>query len=166
MRLDKQVYELLNEQMNFEYRASNIYLQMGAWAESRDLSGTAKFLYEHAEEERMHMRKIFDYILERDGEPHLSEISAPPTQYKGIKELFDAVYAEERSVTDSIHKISHKVWEAKDLATFSFLQWFIDEQREEEALASEIVGKIQIIGTEGQGLWMTDEYIGSRIGNH
>ncbi|MGB1361156.1 MAG: ferritin [Alphaproteobacteria bacterium] len=164
MRLDKTVLKMLNEQMNMEFQASSIYLQMGAWAEARDLTGCAKFLYEHAEEEKQHGRKIFDYILERGGEPSIGNIKSPRTKYKDIKELFDQVYEEEKSVTDSIHKIAHSAWGKKDLATFSFLQWFIDEQREEEALATEIVGKIAVIGTAGQGLFMIDEFVGSRTG--
>ena len=116
----------------------------------------------HAEEEKEHMRKIFDYILERSRQPNLGEIPAPKTNYKDVKELFDIVYKEEKDVTDSIHKITHEAWEQKDLTTFSFLQWFIDEQREEEALAVEIVGKIKIIGTQGQGVYMIDEFVGSK----
>ncbi len=162
MRLEKRVYDLLNEQMNREFQASNTYLQMGAWAENNDLTGCAKFLYKHSEEEKEHMRKIFDYILERSGHPKIENIPDPTTDYKDVKELFDTVYKEEKDVTDSIHKIAHEVWEKKDLATFSFLQWFIDEQREEEALATEIVGKIKIIGTQGQGLYMIDEFVGSK----
>ncbi len=162
MRLDKKVYDLLNKQMNREFQASNTYLQMGAWAEDQDLTGCAKFLYKHAEEEKEHMRKIFDYILERSRQPKLGEIPSPKTNYKDVKELFDIVYKEEKDVTDLIHKITHEVWEQKDLTTFSFLQWFIDEQREEEALAVEIVGKIKIIGTQGQGVYMIDEFVGSK----
>ncbi len=163
MRLEPAIYTALNNQMAMEYTASNIYLQMAAWTEARDLTGCAKFLHEHAEEERQHMRKIFDYILERGGEPKLNAIPQPPYDYTSVKHLFDQVYEEEKSVTDAIDAIAHQVWQAKDLATFSFLQWFIEEQREEEALATEIVGKINLIGLEGQGVYMIDEFVGGLV---
>ncbi len=161
MRLEQSIYQSLNDQMGREYRASNIYLQMAAWAEARDLTGCAKFLHKHAEEERDHMRRIFDYILERGGEPKLQAIPQPPYTYTNVKHLFDQVYEEEKGVTDAIDTIAHYVWEQKDLATFSFLQWFIEEQREEEALATEIVGKVNLIGLDGQGVYMIDEFVGS-----
>ena len=164
MRLEPSIYQSLNDQMTREYTASNTYLQMAAWAAARDLSGCANFLHEHAEEERTHMRKIFDYILERGGEPKLQAIPQPHYDYTNVKHLFDKVYEEEKAVTDAIDSIAHTVWQKKDLATFSFLQWFIEEQREEEALATEIVGKINIIGIDGQGLYMIDECVGALVG--
>lgn len=160
MRLQKSVYEALNHQMNVEYKASNIYLQMAAWAESRNLVGCSAFLNTHADEEREHMRKIFAYILERGGEPKLTEIPQPPYEYADIKDLFAHVLAEEMAVSDAIDSLAHLAWEGKDLATFQFLQWFIEEQREEEEFANEIVGKIDIIGLQGQGLYLIDEYVG------
>ena len=163
MRLETSIYNALNNQMAMEYAASNIYLQMAAWAEAQDLTGCAKFLHEHAEEERQHMRKIFDYILERGGEPRLQAVPQPPYAYTNVKHLFDKVYEEEKAVTDAIDTIAHHAWENKDLATFSFLQWFIEEQREEEALATEIVGKINLIGLDGQGVYMIDEFVGGLV---
>ena len=166
MKLTQKVFEALNAQMIMEYEASNIYLQMGAWADSRDLDGCASFLFEHTEEERMHGRKIYDYLLERDAMPKLASLPEPKADYVDVKELFETVYSHEKKVSASIESLAHLAWEEKDLTTFSFLQWFIEEQREEEALTSTIVGKIEIIGIEGTGLHMIDEFVGSKVGAH
>ncbi len=163
MKLTQKVYDALNKQMIMEYEASAIYLQMGAWADARDLNGCAKFLFEHTEEEREHGRKIFDYLLERDAMPKMECISEPKSDYTDVKELFQTVYDHERKVSASIEELAHLAWEEKDLTTCSFLQWFIEEQREEEALTSSIVGKVNIIGIEGTGLHMIDEFVGSQV---
>ena len=163
MKLTQKVYEALNAQMVMEYEASGIYLQMGAWADSQDLSGCAAFLFEHTEEERMHGRKIFDYLLEREAMPVMKSLPEPKSDYTNVKELFESVYMHECKVTASIEALAHLAWEEKDLTTFSFLQWYIDEQREEEALTSAIVGKVNIIGIEGSSLYLFDEFVGSNV---
>lgn len=163
MSLYSTVYEALNRQIGLEIQSSNTYLQMASWSDFRELTGSAAFFYAQAEEERSHMRKIFDYILERGYEPVLQATPKVRTQYSDIQELFKVSYEQEKEVSKSIDEISHLAWEQKDLATFFFLQWFVEEQREEEETVRKILGKIDVIGIEGQGLYLFDKFVKSLV---
>ena len=159
--LSKNLVGKLNQQINLEFYSSNLYLQMAAWCESQGLRGSAFFLAKHAGEEMAHMRKFFDYVNETGGLAVLGAIAAPPVDYPSLGDLFTQVLAHEREVTSKVNALVDAALQEKDYATFNFLQWFVSEQHEEEALVGEIVGKVKLVGGEGRGLFFLDREIAS-----
>ena len=160
--LSKKMADKLNKQLNLEFYSSNIYLQMCAWADAQGLEGTASFLKKQAVEEMEHMMKIFDYINESGSMAVVGKIDEPATDYKSVKEVFEKAFAHEKFVTKSIHKLSESAMAEKDYATHQFLQWYIEEQREEEAQFSSIMDKINLIGADKRGLYLIDREMAQR----
>lgn len=161
--LSAPILKLLNAQINLEFYSSNIYLQMGAWADNEGLEGCAAFLTKHADEEMGHMRRIWNYVLEAGHMPVLGSIPEAPTDIASVKVLFEDIYTHEQRVTQKINELAQAAFEEKDMITFNFLQWFVAEQHEEEALARNILDRIKVIGLEGKGLYFIDQEVG-RIG--
>lgn len=155
--LSQAMLDKLNEQINLEFYSSNYYLQMGAWAESKGLEGCAAFLYIHADEEMAHMKRLFTYVNETGSMAKLGTIEAPPEDFGTIKNLFELVYEHEKHITVKINELAHTAFACQDYSTFSFLQWYVAEQHEEEKLVSGVLDKINIIGDEAKGLYFIDK---------
>ncbi len=164
--LTQAMVDKLNEQINLEFYSSNLYLQMSAWAESKGYEGCAAFLNEHADEEMMHMKRLFTYVNETGSLPVIGAIEASPTEFGTIKGLFDAVYEHEQLVTRKINELAHTAFSNQDYSTFNFLQWYVAEQHEEEKLFKGILDKIEIIGEDGKGLFFIDKEIGQLVGGN
>ena len=147
-RLSKTLTAALNGQMTKEAQASQIYLSYAAWVENQGFSGIANFLFRHAEEERNHMMKILEYILNRGAEVQVSAISAPPKNPVSINNCFEKVFEHEVDNTNSIYKLVKMSLQEEDWATWNFMQWFVKEQIEEETLAMSLLDKIKIAGGE------------------
>lgn len=158
------ILDRLNAQINLEFFSSNIYLQMGAWANYEGLEGCAAFLTKHADEEMGHMRRIWNYVLEAGHMPVLGSIPEAPAKIDSVKALFEEIYTHEQHVTQKINELAHAAFAEKDMITFNFMQWFVAEQHEEEALARSILDRIKVIGLEGKGLYFIDQEVG-RIGD-
>jgi ferritin len=158
--LSPNVLKLLNAQINLEFFSSNVYLQMGAWAENEGLVGCSAFLTKHAGEEMGHMRRIWNYVLESGYMPVLGAIKEAPSKIKDVKALFEDVYTHEKHVTTKINELAQAAFEEKDMITFNFMQWFVAEQHEEEALARNILDRIKVIGLDGKGLYFIDQEAG------
>lgn len=161
--MNKKVEKALNEQVQKENYSSQFYLSMASWAENNGLSGTAKFLYAHSDEERMHMLKFVKFINERGGSAKIPGIEQPPMNYKSLNNVFELLLEHELMVTDSINDIVDICLKEKDFSTHNFLQWFVTEQLEEEALARNILDKLKLIGEDKSGLYMFDKDIESLI---
>ena len=159
--LKKKMLDKLNDQLNYEFYSSNIYLQMSAWAENNKYAGAAAYLKKQAQEELAHMLKIFDYINETGSMAVVGNIDAPKINYKSVQEVFKIILDHERIVTKKIHEISQIAWTDKDLTTFNFMQWFIAEQHEEETQAQGILDKFEFIGNDKRGLFMIDQELGN-----
>jgi ferritin len=155
--------KLLNDQIKLEAVSSAIYLSMASWAEIKGYENSAAFLYDHSEEEKMHMMKIFRYVNEAGGHALFPEITGVSHNFKSLKAIFEQVLEHEIVVTKSIHTLADHCFINKDFTTFNFLQWYVTEQREEETLARRILEIFDIIGEEGIGLWTIDQEIG-RLG--
>lgn len=158
--LKQEMCDKLNEQINLEFYSSNLYLQMAAWCEYKGLSGCSRFLAEHAQEEMMHMQRLFTYVNETGALAKLGQIDAPPTDYQSLADMFDQIYRHECHITSKINELADASFQGKDYSTFNFLQWYVAEQHEEEALFKGILDKIEMIGTEGKGLFFIDQEIG------
>ncbi len=152
--------KLLNDQIKLEAVSSAIYLSMASWAEIKGYDNSSSFLYDHSNEEKMHMMKIFRYVNEAGGHALYPEITGVPHNFKSLKAIFEQVLEHEIIVTKSIHNLVDHCFGNKDFTTFNFLQWYVTEQREEETLARRILEVFDIIGEEGIGLWTIDQEIG------
>ncbi|AKP54029.1 ferritin [Cyclobacterium amurskyense] len=150
----------LNKQVEMEGKSSAYYLSMASWAEMQGFSNSARFLYDHAEEERGHMLKLFRYINEAGGHAIQPEVTNIRQHFNSLREVFELILEHEIEVTKSINIIVDHCFNAKDFATFSFMQWYVTEQREEETLARRALEIFDIIGEEGIGLWTIDQEMG------
>ena len=158
--LSEEMEKLLNEQIKMEGKSSAYYLSMASWCETKGYNNSAEFLYNHAEEERGHMLKLFRYVNEAGGHAIQPELDDIKHSFKSLREVFESVLNHEIQVTRSIHDIVDNCLTGKDYTTFNFLQWFVVEQREEETLARRVIEVFDIIGEEGVGLWTIDQEIG------
>ncbi|MBL4705996.1 MAG: ferritin [Flavobacteriales bacterium] len=154
--LNEKVERVLNAQVKLEAESSQFYLAMASWAETEGFKGTAKFLYMHSDEERLHMLKLVKFINERGGRAHIPELEAPPSTFDSITEIFKSLLQHEIHVTDKINNIVDVCLTEKDYTTHNFIQWYVAEQLEEEALARDIMDKLQMIGNEKAGLYLFD----------
>ncbi len=160
--LKKSVEDALNAQVNAEFYSSYLYLSMSAYCESLSMKGFAHWLRRQSAEEMAHGMKIYEYIIEAGGTAKFAKIDAPKASWKSVGEVFDQVYAHEKKVTAMINGLMDIASKEKDYATKNFLGWFVKEQVEEEANASEIQAKIQMVGdTMGHLFWL-DHELGKR----
>ncbi len=158
----KRMEKELNLQINKEFNAQYIYLSMSAYAESIGLNGIAHWFRLQSEEEYTHAMKIYDFVNERGGRVVLDEIKKPKQDFKSAKQLFELALEHEEYVTDSINKLVDLANKEKDHATISFLNWFVDEQVEEESSVNNILNKFQYIDENRSGLYMLDRELANR----
>ncbi len=151
--------EALNEQIALEGYASFLYLSMASWCDHKGLAGCAKFMHRQSAEERQHMLRIFNYLSEVDGYAIAPAIEQPPREFQSVQAMFEMVYQHEQKVTHSINELLSKCYESQDHSTLHFLQWYVQEQREEEALMRNIMDRIRLIGDGPQSLYYIDKEI-------
>ena len=149
----------LNNQIKSEAESSQIYLAMASWAETKGLGGTAQFLYKHSDEERMHMLKLIQYVNERGGKAIIPALSMPEKDYKSLTNLFQTLLDHEIMISAEINDLVEICLNEKDYTTQNFLQWYVAEQIEEEALARTIMDKLSMIGEDKGGLYLFDRDI-------
>ncbi|MGB1043058.1 MAG: ferritin [Tenacibaculum sp.] len=154
--LSKKIEAALNQQIKIEAESSQVYLSMACWAEIQGFEGVAQFMYAHSDEERMHMLKLVKFVNERGGHAQVSELAAPPIEFGSFKDMFQTLFDHEVFVSKSINDLVHITLEERDYATHNFLQWYVSEQIEEEALARTILDKINLIGDDKGGLYLFD----------
>lgn len=160
--LSEKIESLLNDQVKHEFGAGNWYLSMSSWAEVNGFHGTAGFFLEQSKEENFHAMKIFHYINDRDGHALAPAIAEPDNEFKSIRQLFERGLELEQENTRKINNLVEAAKEEKDHATDQFLQWYVDEQVEEEDLFRTILDKLNILGEKGPGLYMLDQELGQR----
>jgi ferritin len=160
--LKKSVEDALNKQLNAELYSSYLYLAMAAHMETLTMRGFARWLRVQSKEELAHGMKFYDYLIEAGGTVKLTAIDAPKTSWKSVGAVFDQVYAHEQKVTSLIYGLMDIAIKEKDYATQNFLSWFVKEQVEEEANASEIVAKIKMIDDIPGHLFCLDHELGKR----
>ena len=160
--LSSAVQDAMNQQVNAELYSAYLYLSMAADFEEANLRGMAHWMQVQAKEEAGHAMKFFKYITERGGRVTLTSIAAPPTKWKSPQAVFEEVYKHECHVSSLINKLVELAEAEKDHASAVFLQWFISEQVEEEANASEILHQLKMVGDSKQGLFMLDRHLAQR----
>jgi ferritin len=160
--LKKSVEDALNKQFNAEMYSAYLYLAMSAYFETIPMRGFAKWMRVQATEELGHAMKFYDYVIEQQGLVKCVAIDAPKTPWKSAGAVFDQVYAHEQKVTGLINSLMDLAIKEKDYATQNFLTWFVKEQVEEEANASEIVAQIRMLEDRPGHLFHLDEKLGKR----
>ena len=157
--LSEKMVNALNEQISMEGYASFLYLSMAGWFDLRSMKGCAAFMYRQSSEEHMHMMKIFHYLLEMDAVAVSPAIKEPTSTFTNVRSVFEDTLAHEQRVTKSINEIVELAISESDHSTYAFLQWYVNEQREEESLMRTILEKIDLIGEGPQSLYFIDKEI-------
>ncbi len=163
--LSKKIEQALNDQIKIEAESSQIYLAMASWAETQGFEGVASFMYAHSDEERMHMLKLAKFVNERGAHAIVSALAAPPVSFGSFKEMFQTLFDHEVMVSQKINDLVDITLTEKDYATHNFLQWYVSEQIEEEALARNILDKINLIGDDKGGLYLFDNDVKMIVAN-
>ncbi|HVO75084.1 MAG TPA: ferritin [Ignavibacteriaceae bacterium] len=160
--LKEKVEAALNDQINEELYSSYLYLSMAAYFETQNFSGFSGWMRIQAQEEYAHAMKIYNYILDRDGNVNLRKIDAPKGKWKSHVEAFEDALKHEQKVSKSIYELVELSFAEKDHATNTFLQWFVNEQVEEESTALKIAERIKLTGDNKGALFMLDRELGMR----
>ena len=153
----------LNEQINAEFHSAYIFLSMSSYFLSAGLGGYANWMRVQYQEELAHATRFFDYLNERGGRVRLSPIGEVQVEFSGIVDVFEKTLEHEQLVTGMIDHLMDLSIQESDHATKSFLQWFVDEQVEEEANVDQILNNLKLIKGEGQGLLMMDREMKGRV---
>ncbi len=161
--IHEKMEKAFNEQINKELYSSYLYLSMAGYFQNLGLSGFANWMRVQVQEENFHAMKMFDYVINRGGKVILEAIAKPQYEWKSALEVFEETLKHEEYVTSLIYKLSDVADEVKDRASISFLQWFIDEQVEEEATASDIIAKLKLISDNGDALYAMDKEFTTRV---
>ena len=161
--INKKVEKALNEQVNAELYSAYLYLSMEAYFKSLNLIGFANWMRVQTQEEITHAMKIYEFIDERGGRIILKAIDGPDTEWDSPLAVFEAVYKHEQKVTGLINNLVNLAIEEKDHATNTFLQWFVNEQVEEESSADQMVQQLKMMENAPGGMFMLDRELGQRV---
>ncbi|MEN6547212.1 MAG: ferritin [Armatimonadia bacterium] len=161
--LNERIHQAINEQINAELYSAYLYQSMMAHFDAMGLKGFANWMRIQSMEEALHAYKFYDYVIERGNKVTLKAIEGPQTEWPTPLAAFENVVSHEQKVTSLIGSIMDIALDTRDHASSSFLQWFIDEQVEEEATAEGIVQKLRLVGDNPQALLMLDQELAARI---
>lgn len=160
--LSKKMLDALNDQMKNEFHSAYIYLAMAAYFEGRNLSGFAGWMKVQYQEEVGHAMKFFHHVVERGATPVVMGFDTPKADYASPLDAFEAALKHEQFITGKINDLDDLAKAENDKPAQSFLQWFIDEQVEEENSVGQIVDMLKLVGDSGQALFMLDRQLGQR----
>lgn len=162
MQLPEDLAKAFNDQITIELASSMAYLQMSAYFDSENLVGMASWMKMQAEEEKNHAHRFMRFVLDRGNSVELGAIEAPTAGFAGVEEVFETSLAQEQAVTKSIHDLYRLANDQGDLASFPFLQTFIAEQNEEEAMVETILERVRLAGGESSATLLLDSELGAR----
>jgi len=157
------VQEAFNQQLNAELYSAYLYLSMAAYFQSVNLPGFANWMRVQEQEERVHALMFYDYIIARSGRVTLRAIDAPPTEWTSPLDVFESAYKHEQMVTGRINDLVNLALDERDHAAHMFLQWFVNEQVEEEENANNIVQQLKLMGESGNSLYLLDRELAQRV---
>ena len=154
--INKKIETALNQQVRLEGGSSQFYLALASWAENHGYNGVAHFFYIHSDEERMHMLKLIKYVNERGGKAIIPALPQPGINFKNLDSIFKELFNHEVLVSMEINHVVEICLKEKDYTTHNFLQWYVSEQIEEEALARQMLDKLGLIGNDKGGVYLFD----------
>ena len=161
--ISKKMEDAINDQIAAEYYSAHLYLAMSAYFAAVDLPGFANWMRVQYQEEMFHAEKFFDYVIERDGRAVLKAYDAPPKEWKSTLDVIEETYRHEQKVTGLINNLTDLAIAEKDHAAQIFLQWFVNEQVEEEASVKSIIQQLKLLGDSKAGLFQVDRELGQRV---
>lgn len=161
----RRMIDELNRQIQKEYFSAYFYTAMEAYLKFKKLSGFAHFFDVQSKEETYHAKKIFNYVNKIGGRVVLELIQKPKWDFKDPKEVFIAAYDHEKYVSKCIGSLRGVAREEKDNETFDFLQWFVNEQEEEEESMGNVLKQFDVYGETGEGLLKIDAHLAKRVDN-
>jgi ferritin len=162
--MSQKMQDAFNEQMQHEFYSSYLYLSMSAYCDRANLPGLARWMRVQAGEEAKHAMKIFDHLLDRSGVVALQQVDRPPADFASALEVFEQAHRHEQQVTASIDKVYGLAMDERDFASRVFLDWFVQEQVEEEKTSGLLAEQLRMVGTDRAGLLMLDRELGQRGG--
>ena len=162
--MSQKMQDAFNEQMQHEFYSSYLYLSMSAYCDRANLPGLARWMRLQAAEETKHAMKIFDHLLDRSGGVVLQQIDRPPADFGSPLDVFEQAHRHEQQVTASINKVYGLAMDERDFASRVFLDWFVQEQVEEEKTSGLLAEQLRMVGTDRPGLLMLDRELGQRRG--
>lgn len=161
--LNEKMEEAINEQINREMYSSYLYLAMSAYSSAKGLPGFAHWFRIQVEEETIHAMKFFDYLNRQGANVKLKEIKEPPMEFGTPLEMFLKTLEHEQFITRSIHELVDLAIAERDHATNAFLQWYVNEQIEEEENDNDIIAKLKLVGDNINSLYMLDNELAQRL---
>ena len=161
--ISKRLEEAINAQINAELWSAYLYLSMSAYCQDKGYTGIANWFAIQFKEEQDHAQIFYNYLVSRGGRVLLQPIAAVETEWASPLAAFEATYEHEQKVTSLINNLMHIAVEEKDFASQSRLQWFIDEQVEEEENALDIINKMRMLDGNSYGMYMLDQELGARV---
>jgi ferritin len=162
--IDQKIQNAMNEQIKNEFFSAYLYLSMAAYFEQKNLTGFAHWMRVQSQEEQEHALKFYDFIHDRGGKVTLLALEQPKSEWKSALDAFNDAYAHEQFITGTINKIYESALQEKDYPAQIMLQWFINEQVEEEKNASQIVEQLKLIEERGTAILMLDHQLSKRGG--
>jgi len=161
--IKKKIEDAFNKQINEEIFSFYLYLSMAAWFDSVNLKGFAHWMTAQAQEEMFHAMKFYNHIQERGGTVALAAIAEPKKEWTSALNVYEESLEHEKHITACIHDLVELAMAEKDHGAMSMLQWFVDEQVEEEDSFTEVVERLKMIGDHGPSLLMQDKEMGQRV---
>lgn len=161
-QLSQKIRDAFNEQINMELSSAYVYLGMSGYCAESNLPGAASWLRLQWEEELGHALKLMDYMVERGGGISLKPIAQPPATFRSLLDVFEQVLAHEQSVTAAIYRMYDLALQESDYAAQALLQWYVNEQVEEENAAADIVAMLRLAGESGSALLIVDRRLAER----
>ena len=162
MALTKELEAALNDQVTLELESAHQYLALSAWLECEGLPGMAHWMRMQSGEENEHAMKFFEYLVDRNASVKLGPLPAPQTEFDSVVDVFRASLAAEQRVTEAINNIYAIATDARDFASYPLLDWFVNEQVEEEATVQQIIDDLERTAGNGHALLMLDRELGAR----
>lgn len=162
--ISEPMQQALSTQLNHEFGSSYLYLAMSAYCSYSDFNGAAHWFRLQHEEEQFHTTKVYDYLIEQGVHVALAQIPEPPAGFSSLLDVFEESLAHEHEMTARLNELSDLALKEKDHATYNLLQWFVNEQVEEEASVGAIIAKLRMVKDDGYGMLMIDNELGQRAG--
>jgi ferritin len=161
--LKEKMEKALNDQINEELFSAYLYQSMSAFCESKNMEGFSNWTAIQAKEEMTHAMKLYKFVLERGGEIVLQSIKAPKVKWESVEKMVEEILEHEQHITQCIDNLIEVAREERDNSAQNMLQWFVDEQVEEEANVDAILQKLKLIDGNGAGLFMLDNELKQRV---
>ena len=160
--ISKKMAKELNKQLNKEFYSAYLYLAMSAYCNKSDFPGAANWFLEQYQEEQDHATRIYNYLIDQDAKVDLQAVDKPPKKFGSLLQTYTESLEHEQFMTKNLNELSNFALQEKDHATYNLLQWFVNEQVEEESTVSDIISKLKMVGEDGYGLLMIDGELGQR----